>query len=133
MRALAFQKMVCVRFRTRHCICIEFVCSLLFSENPESQVCVCCFVVFMFSSLVKIRRSFVLFFSQVGSVVIFTNIAFRLVQCYLPLYLTETLKLRKVSDLIIYYDVAVTRHFNGELWHRLRERQRQRHKLRLIG
>ena len=42
----------------------------------------------------------VFFFSlKVGFVFLFSNVAMRIVQCYLPLYLVETLQLRKVRNL----------------------------------
>lgn len=46
---------------------------------------------------------------KVGSVGVFSNIAFRLVQCYLPLYLTETLKLRKESVAFFPLIIVITR------------------------
>ncbi|XP_068718643.1 major facilitator superfamily domain-containing protein 12-like [Montipora capricornis] len=46
---------------------------------------------------------------KVGFVVIFINIAFRLVQCYLPLYLIRTLQLRKESVAFFPLIIVITR------------------------
>ncbi|XP_044177120.1 major facilitator superfamily domain-containing protein 12-like [Acropora millepora] len=46
---------------------------------------------------------------KVGSVGVFSKVAFRLVQCYLPLYLTETLKLRKESVAFFPLIIVITR------------------------
>ena len=62
----------------------------LSAYNPQKLVVYCLMIVILvFLSL------------KVGFVFLFSNVAMRIVQCFLPLYLIETLQLRKVRNLLL--------------------------------